>query len=116
MVARGQGVADRLDRHGVAGVPVAGATMQLGDAFAVAAAQLALQQLGKKVVIAIPAPLVVQRNEEEVGRQQPLQQRRAAGQPGDCVAQVAAEPRQDRGVQQELLHAAGWRASTSSVR
>ncbi len=78
--------------------------MQSGDEVRATATQLALQQVGEEVMIAIPAPLVVQRNKEEVGRQQALQQVGAVAAPGHGIAQVAVQPGQNRGVQQELLH------------
>jgi hypothetical protein len=62
----------------------------------VLAAQLVLEQFGEQVMVAIPASLIIQRDDEEVGGQQPFQQDGAVGPPGHGVAQFAAQAGQDR--------------------
>ena len=67
------------------------------------------QQIGEEPVVAIPAPLVVERDDEEVGLVERLQR----GLPGrrgvarDGVAEGAAQAIQDRRLQQKFLNAGG---------
>ncbi len=61
------------------------------------------QQIGKQMVVAVPLPLVVQGDQEHVGVEQPFQQGMAVCAPGDRVAQITAQPVQDRRLQQEML-------------
>jgi hypothetical protein len=53
--------------------------------------------------IAIPLPLVVQGDQEQVGAEQPFQQGVTIGTSGDRVAQIAVQPVQDSGLEQEIL-------------
>ena len=53
------------------------------------------------MVVAIPAPLLVERRHEQVGAFQPHQDRGAVAAPGDRVAERAGQLAQDRGPQEE---------------
>jgi hypothetical protein len=48
-------------------VPAAGAPVKHGHQFRLRAGQLAAQQVGEKMVVAVPAPLFVQGDDEQVG-------------------------------------------------
>ena len=63
--------------------------------------QARLQHVGKEVVVAIPPAAVVERDQEQVPSVQRLQHGLAAVLPGDGIAQRAAQPVQDGGLQQE---------------
>jgi hypothetical protein len=74
------------------------------------------EQVGEQVVVAPPAALLVQRDQEQAGTLHPLQHLLAVGPAGDGVAQPAAQPLQHRGLQQEGPQLGGWRSRTSSAR
>ena len=102
-VSTGQAVFDGLGRLVVAGIPVARPPVQGGERFRLGALELVAQEFGEEVVIAIPAPLVVQGHQEEVGGQQIFQQGRAAALARDRIAQVAGQPGENRRLQQKGL-------------
>ena len=66
-----------------------------------------MEHVGEEVVVAVPVAPVIQRDEEEVAALQGRQPRAAARLAGDGVAQRAAQPVQDGGVQQEAAHRRG---------
>ena len=66
-VVAGQRVADRGQRVVIRLEPGAGPSMQLGDLVRPLVEQVRLQHIGEQVVVAIPLPPVVERDEEEVG-------------------------------------------------
>ena len=59
------------------------------------------------MVVAVPAPLVVERDQEQVRPVQLLEHRLAAGLAGHGVAQRAGEPVEDGGLEQEPAHRLG---------
>ena len=63
--------------------------------------QARLEHVGEQMVIAIPLAPVVERDEEQVPSIERLQHRLAAVLAGDGVAQRAAQPAEDRGLEQE---------------
>ena len=67
--------------------------------------QVRAEHVGEQVVVAVPAPLVVERNHEQVPALQRLQHLAARRRPGDGVAQRAGQPVEDRGVEQEVADA-----------
>jgi len=71
-VLGGQGVPYRLRGQVVALVPPAGTLMQQRNLVGLLAEQVRSQHVGEQVVVAVPLPLIVQGDEEEVG---PLQGR-----------------------------------------
>ena len=84
-------------------VPVAGPSVQHGDVLGPFVEQARLQDVGEQVVVAVPVPVVVQRD-ERTGCAVPATpaQRGPPLPPGDRVAEGTGQPVQDRGVQQEL--------------
>ena len=67
------------------------------------------QQIGKEPVIAIPLPLVIQRDDEQVGAFEIFQRllSRTSGVPSTAFAQRAAQAIEDRCAQQERLDVSG---------
>ena len=71
----------RFERQTMIFIPLAGANVMLGDFFRGKALPQALaQQFSKEMVIAIPLPLVVERDDEQVGAFEIFQRRL----PGTC--------------------------------
>jgi hypothetical protein len=62
------------------------------------------QQVGEQAVVAVPAALPVQGNQEQVGPLEVLEQLLAVRAAGDRVAERAAQALEDRGVEQETPH------------
>ena len=91
---------------GIAGpvVPVAGAAVQLGHVAGPLVEQMSLQDVAEQVVVAVPAAVVVERDEEQVLPVQRWQHGPPVGPAGDRVAERAGEPVQDRGLEQEGAH------------
>ena len=77
-VAAGQRVADRLRRVVVGLEPGAGPPVQLGDLVGLLVEQVGVQDVGEQVVVAVPLPPVVERDEEQVGPLQRDERRLAA--------------------------------------
>ena len=63
-----QRVADRFRRHAVPLVPLAGASTQGGDLVGVVGQHAHAQDVGEQVVVAVPAALVVERDDEHPHR------------------------------------------------
>ena len=66
-----------------------------------------LQHIGEEMVIAIPLALIVERNDEEIAALQSFQHRFAILLPGDGITQRAAQPIENRGLQQETADTFG---------
>lgn len=75
--------------------------MQLGDNGRLCPAELAAQQFAEEVVVAIPTPLLVQRDNREAVALEGFERRIRAFLSHDGVAQVTAKPAEHRRVQQE---------------
>src|SRR6478609_3836671 len=97
-----QRVPDCLGAVTVVLVPVAGTTVQVGHPGWLLIEEARAQHVGKELVVAIPAPAVIKRDEEEVPAIERLQHRRAALVTSNGIAERASQPTQDRGLQQEL--------------
>ncbi len=102
-LASGGALAEGAFRAGP-GEPAGGAPVQLGSQLPLDRLLASAQQIGEQMVIAIPALLVVQRDQEQVGAPELLEQFVAVRSTGHRVAQVAAEPVEDGGGQQEILY------------
>ena len=61
--------------------------------------QMRVENVGKEVVIAIPAALVIQRHDKEVASFQGLQPRLAFLLAGDGIAQRAIQPVENRSLE-----------------
>ena len=101
-VLGGQRVADRLGRLAVLLVPRARPPVQVRHLVGLLVQQARLQHVGEEVVVAIPLAAVVERDQEQVAALQRLQHGLAAVLAGDGIAQRAAQPVQDGGLQQEV--------------
>ena len=95
-------------------IPSAGADVQFGHARLLflwrrggVLVQSLPQQIGKEMVIAIPTPLFIQRDDKQVGAFQHFQGRLAVILAGERVAQGAGQPVEDGRLQQESLDAFG---------
>ncbi len=106
-VPRGERVPDRLRRLAVCLPPGAGAAVQLGHVVGMLVEQAGPEQVGEQVVVAVPAPPVVERDEEQVGALERLEHRRPARAAGDRVAQRAGEPVEDGGPEEEVPDGVG---------
>ena len=62
-----QGMRDGFTGCVIVGEPVTGATMERGQPGVLGAGKAVLQQPGKEMVVAVPTPLVVQGDDEQVG-------------------------------------------------
>ena len=75
--------------------------VQLGHPLRVQPLQVGAQQVGEQVVVAPPATLLVERDQEQAGPLHRLQHLLAVGAPDDRIAERAGQPLQDRRLQQE---------------
>ncbi len=101
-LAGGEGMGDGLRRLPLALPPGAGAPMQAGDVVGMLVEQPRAEEIGEQVVVAVPAPPIVERDEEQVRPFERLEHRRPAGPAGHRVTQGSGEPVQDRGQEEEL--------------
>ena len=112
-VSAGQRVPDRGLGLPCLGVPARGSTMQVWDVAGSFVEQVRVQDVSEEVVVAVPAPVVVERDEEQVRSVHGLEHRSATpvADPlryaADRVAQRAGEPIEDRGVEQEAAYVVG---------
>jgi hypothetical protein len=107
VVARGERVPDRLGYRRVLLVPPGGSEVQRRQQLGPLALEAAPQKVGEEVVVTVPDPVVVQRDDQQVLPLQRLQREPPVVAACEGVAQGAAEAAQDRGLQQERLHRAG---------
>ena len=68
---------------------------------------MGLQDVGEEVVVAVPAPTVVERDDEQVGAVERLQHGGAVVTAGDGVAQRTAEPIKNRRLNKEIPNTFG---------
>src|SRR5690349_11481550 len=91
----------------IVGVPAAGCQVQPGDEGRLLVQEASAEDVGEQMVVAVPAPLVVQGDKEHVGAFELLEGASAVIAAGECVTQRAAESVQDGGVQEELPYLLG---------
>src|SRR6188508_2025995 len=94
-----QRVPDCLGPVTVVLVPVAGTTVQVGHPRWLLIEEARAQHVAKELVVAIPAPAIIKRYDEEVPAIERLQHRRAALVTSNGIAQRASQSTQDRGLQ-----------------
>ncbi len=85
-------------------VPLAGAAVQVCDLLGPLVEEMGPDDFGEQVVVAVPATVAVQRDEEQVGPVQVLEHVLAARVAGHGLAQRSAHPVEDRGLEQEVTH------------
>ena len=102
-VARRLGVPDGLGRLAVPGEPLRGPPVQHRHFFRSPAPQLQPQQIREQVVVAEPGPPGVERYHERVRVLQVQQDRFRARAAGQQVGQLAVDPVEQRGAQQQIL-------------
>jgi hypothetical protein len=100
-VAGSQGMADGLVGQALCLVPGGHGPVQLLHPLGPLLLEADAEQVGEQVVVAPPAPHLVQRVEEQVGPLGLLEQLLAVAPPRDRSAQRARQPLQDRRLQQE---------------
>ena len=100
-VPRRERLSDGVDDQPTGGVPVGGPPVQLGDLVWRLATQLATQQLGEQLVVAVGAAPRPERLHEGVGPRQPGQRPLAIVAAGERIGQVAVQFPHDAGPQQE---------------
>ena len=100
-------MADRLGRLAVLLVPLARPPVQARNVVGLLVQQVRVQDVGEELVIAIPPAAVIERDQEQVPPLQRRQRGLATALAGDGIAQRAAQPVQDGGLQQELLDMLG---------
>ena len=99
-----QGVAHRVGGQAVFGKPGSSAAVEGGHSVWLGLRQVAAQELGKEVVVAVPVPLLVERDDEEVGLFQLLEGALPRPSPGSrryahhCIAKQPAQPVEDSGL------------------
>ncbi len=94
-------MADGLSPFALALVPLTGPSVQLQSKLGLLVFEMSLQDVGEQVVIAVPATLIVERNDEGIPSFQGVQHRLAVASLGDSVTERAAHPIEDAGVQEE---------------
>ena len=94
-------MADRIGRRTIVLVPLARPPVQGRYLIRLLRHQVHAKNIGKKMVIAIPVALVIQRNDKEVAALQGFQSRVAFLLTGDGITQRAAQPVENGGLQQE---------------
>jgi len=107
MVGGGERVLDRLSDQPVALVPTGGTEVQLAHASGTLAPEPASKEICEEIMVTVPAPLVVQSEEEEVLPLKTLQHRLPIGVAGEIVAQRSGKIVEDRGRKQKFAHVRG---------
>ena len=92
-------MADRIGRRTMLLVPLARAPMQRRYLIGLLRHQMRRENFGKEVVVAIPVPRVIERNDKEVAALQGLQPRVAFLLAGDGIAQRAIQPVENGGLE-----------------
>ena len=105
-VAAGERVVDRVGNEPALVEPGGSAPVERRRCRWVARSEAVAQQLREQRVVPVPAPLLVEPLHEEVVLGELVEHRVAAAAAGHRVAEVAGEPPQHRGREEELLHAA----------
>ena len=98
VVTAGDGVPDGVGHQPVLREPSAGRRVQLGDPVGVLGGQTGTQGVGEEMVVAVPPPLVVERDDEQVLAVEGLQHRLTVGTTGQRVAQAAGQLVQHAGI------------------
>ena len=96
-------------------VPGRSTRVQPGDFCGMGCPQPGAQDLGEQRVIAVPAPLVVERDDQEVGALQLLESRLAVAPSGDRLAERSAQALEDRVRRRNTSDSRGNPARTSST-
>ncbi len=106
-VAGGLQVGDGVDGLPVCGVPAGREPVQLGHLGGLGAAQLQGEHVGDEAVVAKPRPAGVEGDHERVGVFQVEQDPFRPGGAGEQVGQLAVDPVEQAGAQQQPLDVGG---------
>jgi hypothetical protein len=99
-----QGVPDAVVDQAVLFAPGGRPSMKLRHRVRMGPPETGPQEIAEQMMEAVPATLLVEGNEEQVGAFQLFEHLLAIGIPGESVAELAAEPLQDGGPEQEGPH------------
>ena len=115
LVACRDGLLDGFGDKSVLLVPLGSAAMQLGEQMGILVFQALPENIRKEMVITIPMPLIIQRDDKEIHLFQGFQHRLPIDRLGcirvdDGLAQRSAQAIQDRGLQQEGAHLLGLKS------
>ena len=102
MVAAHDRVPNGIAQQPVLREPSAGRGVQLTDAVGIPGRQTGTQRVGEQVVIAVPPPLVVQRDDEQIPALKRLQHPLTVAATGQGIAESARHLIEHRGTEQEL--------------
>jgi len=104
VVAARDRVPHRISEQPVLGEPSAGRGVQLADPVGMPGRQTGTQSVGEEVVVAVPATLVVERDDEQILTLKDLQHRLTVAATGQGVAQAAGQLVEHGRVEQEPAH------------
>ena len=88
-------------------VPGRGGAVELRDPLGLLLPEAGPEQVGEQLMVAPPAPDLVQGDQEQIRPLQPLQHLLAPGSAGDRITQRPTQPLQHTGRQQKLAHQRG---------
>ena len=116
-VVAGDRVCDRVIGAAVFGVPPSRRAVQTLHTVGLLAGEPGPQRVGEEVVVAVPPPLLIEGNDEQVGALEDREHVVSVVPAGERVAQRAGQLAEDRRVEQEGAHLFGdWLFRTSSTR
>ena len=106
-VARADPVVECLVGEALGGEPDGGPPVLLAPRRVAPARQLRAQQVGEQRVVAEPAAVTVERDDERVSAHELLEPQLSRDAAGQRVCERTAHPIDDRGSQQQLAHRSG---------
>lgn len=103
-VAAADCVPDGVFQQVVVGIPTSGDAVQTRSPIGCLGSESGAQSVREQMVVAVPLPLVVERDEEHVVPVQLFEHLMPVRPSGERIAERTGEPVQDRGGEQELTH------------
>ena len=94
---------DRLSGPALFFIPGAGFLVQILDLVSLGQSQTVIEQISEQFVIAVPDPLLVQGDQEQVGFFQRLEDLLAVTPVQQMIAEISLKAFQERGLEQEFL-------------
>src|SRR6266704_6065634 len=85
-------------------IPPTGTAMEFWDLLGLCLQQATAQDLGKQLVVAIPSPLIIERDHEEIGMLNCLQHRLPTRLLRHRITEWSREAVQNAGVEEKRLH------------
>ena len=103
-VSGGDGVRDGIGQHAGLGVPARGRPVQVASPVGVVGGEPRAQRVGEQVVVAVPPPMVVKRDDEQVLALQGLEHPLTVGPAGQVIAETSGQLVEHGGVEEECAH------------